>query len=85
LSEHPDADERARRPRFGSTMERHRAALRRTLDWAEDAANDADYATALAWLATIEAVEGELPKELEARRHAWGQRRKAAGPSPAEA
>jgi hypothetical protein len=61
----------ARRPRLGSNDERHRAALQRTIRWAEEAAASGDYPTAFAWLATIEAVEGELPKELEAKRRAW--------------
>ena len=61
----------SRRPSFGSTPARHRRGVRRTLDWAEEAAAEGDYATALSWLATIEAVEGQLPAGLEARRRAW--------------
>jgi hypothetical protein len=61
----------ARRPRLGSTPERHHAALQRTIRWAEEAAARGDYPTAFSWLAAIEAVEGELPKALEAKRRAW--------------
>jgi hypothetical protein len=64
----PDAE---RRPRLGSTPERHRAAVQRSLSWAERAAAEGQYATALAWLATIEAVEGELPPAFDAKRRAW--------------
>jgi hypothetical protein len=58
----------ARRPRFGSTFERHRRAVRQTLSWAEEAAAEGDYATALSWLATLEAAEGKLPPGVDARR-----------------
>jgi hypothetical protein len=61
----------ARRPRFGSTPERHRRAVRQTLSWAEGAAAEGDYATALSWLATLEAAEGELPPGVGARRREW--------------
>jgi hypothetical protein len=65
---------RGRRPRLGSTPERHRAALARTLSWAEEAAASGDYSTALSWLATIEAVEGGLPPAVDAKQRAWAQR-----------
>jgi len=64
----PDPD---RRPRLGSTPERHRAAVQRTLGWADQAAADGDYAAALAWLATIEAIDGELPPGAGEKRRAW--------------
>jgi hypothetical protein len=72
-----------RRPRFGSTPERHREAVRRTLAWAEEAAAEGDYRTALSWLATIEAVDGELPAGLEARRRAWATHARAQVADPA--
>jgi hypothetical protein len=65
-----DADTE-RRPRPASTRERHRAAVRRTLAWAEQAAADGDYNAALAWLRTIEAVDGRLPAGLDAKQRAW--------------
>ena len=39
-----------------------------------------DYAGALAWLATIEAVGGELPAALEARRRTWATRMRSDKP-----
>ena len=63
--------EAERRPRLGSTPERHRAALRRSLSWAEQAAADGDYQVALSWLATIEAVEGSLPTGMDEKRRVW--------------
>ena len=63
-----------RRPRLGTTLERHRAAVRRTLVWAEQAAAAGDCATAVAWLATIEAIDGRLPAGFEAKRRAWARR-----------
>lgn len=72
---HPSAD---RRPRLSSTRERHHAAVQRSLSWAEEAARDGDYPGALAWLATIEAVQGELPRAFDAKRQAWAARAPAA-------
>ena len=54
--------------------------MRKSAGWAEDAAREGDYAGALAWLATIEAVAGELPRPLEARRRAWTTRARSAKP-----
>lgn len=76
--------------RFGSSAyrsERHAAAVRQSVAWAEDAAREGDYAGALAWLATVEAVGGELSGALAARRRGWAARvrsgaAKAAQPSP---
>lgn len=62
---------RGRRPRLGSTPERHRAAIARTVSWAEEAAARGDYGTALSWLATVEAVEGRLPPALDAKQRVW--------------
>jgi hypothetical protein len=58
--------------------------VRRTLGWAEDAARQEDYSTALSWLATIEAVEGELSDGVEARRRQRAHRMKTGGPTRAE-
>lgn len=75
----PDRDpDPERRPRLGSTPERHRAAVRRSLTWAEQAAGAGQYGAALALLATIEAVEGELPPRFVAKRRAWAASAQAA-------
>lgn len=71
LTDAPSGPARERRPRMGSTPERHRAAVARTLSWAEEAAASGDYSTALSWLATIEVVEGGLSPALDARQRAW--------------
>ena len=73
-SDDPDPN---RRPRLGSTPERHQAAVARTLHWAEQAAADGEYAAALAWLATIEVVEGKLPAVFDAKRRTWAARAQA--------
>ena len=73
-----------RRPRLGSTLKRHRAAVRRTLVWAEQAAAAGDCATAVAWLATIEAIDGKLPVGFEAKRRAWARRIAGESVRPAE-
>jgi hypothetical protein len=68
---------REARPRLGSTPERHRAAVARTVSWAEEAAADGDYSTALSWLATVEAVEGRLTPELDSKQRAWARSARA--------
>jgi hypothetical protein len=45
--------------------------VQRSLGWAEQAAAERQYQTALAWLATVEAVDGELPPAFAAKRQAW--------------
>jgi hypothetical protein len=51
--------------------ERHRAAIARTLSWADDAAARGEYREALAWLDTVEAVDAELPQPYVVKRAAW--------------
>jgi hypothetical protein len=45
--------------------ERHRRAVAQTIQWAKDAAVAGHYQDALSWMRVLEAVEGELPRELE--------------------
>ena len=73
LTEAPRDTAGRRRSRLGSTPERHRAAIARTLSWADEAAASGDYSTALSWLATIEAVEGRLTEDLDAKQRAWAR------------
>jgi hypothetical protein len=61
---------------------RHRDAVRRTVQWAREAAGNGDYREALAWLATIEAIDAELPAGAEAWRRDWARR--AAAPPVAD-
>ena len=67
------ATERARRWSRPLT-DRHRAAVERSLRWADEAAGQGNFASALSWLATIEAVDGEIPGEYESRRVEWASR-----------
>jgi hypothetical protein len=60
--------------RLGSASTPHETAVRQSLGWAEDDARDGDYASALSWLATVEAVDGGLPDEFQARRRTWAER-----------
>lgn len=57
--------------RSRSTSERHRVAVERSVGWAERAAAEGDFAEALAWLATIEAVGDRLPAGVDGKRRAW--------------
>jgi hypothetical protein len=54
---------------------RSRAAI---VAWAEEAARRGDYAGALAWLATVEAIGDELSQALAARRRGWSVRMQSA-------
>lgn len=49
----------------------HRAAVAQTLSWAHVAAARGDYADALAWLATLDAIGHELSRDDERLREAW--------------
>lgn len=61
-------------PRFpGQDDARHRAAVRRTVAFADEAAAERDFAGALEWLAVIEAIGDRLSPSLLARRTAWSR------------
>ena len=68
---------------------KHRAAVARSLQWADDAALRADYADALGWVGTVQAVDGEIPDEYKAKRDTWrlalGRRQRAPSAEPATA
>jgi hypothetical protein len=61
----------ARRP---SASERHRAAVARTLGWADEAAARHDFRDALAWLRTLEAIGETLPDHYLRKQEAWKRR-----------
>jgi hypothetical protein len=84
LKQEPEHVARERRAHLGSALERHGSAVRRTLTWAEEAAAEGDCATAVAWLATIEAIDGRLPAGFEAKRRAWALRVAGESAGPAE-
>jgi hypothetical protein len=69
-----DQDARARPP---ATPAHHRVAVTQSLSWAEQAAAEGDYSGALSWLATIEAIDGELPSGVDAKRRTWAARARA--------
>jgi len=50
---------------------KHLAAVARSLQWADEAAEREDYADALGWLQAVEAAGDELPHGYETKRHAW--------------
>lgn len=50
---------------------RHAAAVRRSLRWADGAAERGDWAEALGWVQVIEACGDELPEEFRAKRDRW--------------
>jgi hypothetical protein len=49
----------------------HAAAVRRSLGWADEAAERADWADALGWIEVVEACGDELPDEFRAKRDRW--------------
>jgi hypothetical protein len=55
-----------------SPIERHRAAVGRSLGWAQESADRGDYADALGWIRVLEAIGERLPPSFEAKRRAWG-------------
>jgi hypothetical protein len=52
-------------------LTRREAALKQTLARADEAAAAHDYASALAWLTAIEAIDRPLPREYTRKRAAW--------------
>lgn len=63
-----------RRPGPGARIpaaERHALAVRQTLRWAARAAREGDYERALAWLTTVERVDGRLTEDQQRQREVW--------------
>jgi hypothetical protein len=50
---------------------RHLAAVTRSLQWADEAAEHGDHADAMAWLEVVEAIGDELSAAYTVKRHAW--------------
>jgi hypothetical protein len=50
---------------------KHLAAVARTLQWADEAAERGDHFDAVAWLETLEAIGDQLPEVYESRRASW--------------
>jgi hypothetical protein len=51
--------------------ERHRVAVANTLGWAQEAAERGNYADALEWVRTVEAIGEQLPPGYHSQRQAW--------------
>jgi hypothetical protein len=52
---------------------RHERAVANTLSWADHAAAYGEYAEALAWLETLEAIGAQLPEVYAAKRLVWAR------------
>lgn len=50
---------------------RHAAAVARSLGWADEAAERADWANALGWIEVVEACGDKLPDGFAAKRERW--------------
>ena len=55
-----------------SSIDRHVAAVARTLGWAQESADGGDYADALKWIQTVEAIGERIPPGYVTKREAWG-------------
>jgi hypothetical protein len=62
---------REARLRAPSSLDRHLAAVARSLRWAQESAERGDYADALAWIQTVEAIGEQLPPSYQTKREAW--------------
>jgi len=60
-----------KRDAHGKGEAKHRAAVARTLRWADEAAARHDYNDAVAWAQAVEATGEQLPKAYQAKRRAW--------------
>ena len=58
-------------PSIDRPPDRHRAAVARTLQWADGCAARGEYADGLEWLAMIEKLGDTLPPEYETKRQRW--------------
>ena len=56
---------------YADRDDRHAAAVKRSLRWADEAADRADWANALGWINVVEACGDELPDEFRAKRDRW--------------
>ena len=52
-------------------LDRHLAAVARSLGWARESAARGDYADALGWVRVVEAIGDAIPYEYEVKRQAW--------------
>ena len=58
-------------PEAGRNQDRHLAAVTRSLQWADEAAERGDHADAIAWLRAVEAIGDELSAAYRIKLHSW--------------
>jgi hypothetical protein len=51
--------------------ERHAAAVRMSLGWAQESADRGDFAEALGWIGVLDAIGERIPPSYEAKRRSW--------------
>ena len=66
-----------------SDPQQHERAVAQSLSWAAEAAERNDFADALAWLAVVEAVDGELAPEWQRAQASWASQMMTAARSRA--
>ena len=54
-----------------TASDRHRAAVSRSLGWAQQSAERGDYTDALAWVRVVEATGSQLPPSYRSKRQVW--------------
>ena len=59
----------------------HVMAVKRSLGWAQESADEHDYKNALGWLGVLEAIGEQLPAEYQTRRQEWAHALAGAEPS----
>ncbi len=53
--------------------DRERAAVTRSLSWAQERADRGEYLDALGWIAVVEQMGAELPAAFQVKRRTWGE------------
>jgi hypothetical protein len=56
---------------ISAVQARHEQAVARTLEWADEAAERGQHATALEWLQTLEVMGDQLSSEYQRKRERW--------------
>jgi len=51
--------------------ERHNAAVKRSLQWAQESADRGDYADAIGWISVLETIGERIPPSYLAKSRSW--------------